>query len=375
MVRNAHADPQVVILAAGEGTRLRPLTIGRPKALVPVANVSLLARLLAALDDAGLRRAVVTLPPLGSEVQREVLQQVRPGFDLRTFTPFRPYEGSFRQVMELLDPEARAVLVIYGDSLLSLDFRALVDAHAAGRSAGRMATVLAHSPDDLRIPEQNGRTYHGVMELDGSSRIKSFVEKPRVEDIAPSGVANAAVFICERELLEHPRFATAADFSYDVFQVATAENVAPLHACGIGAGFRYDVGTVSRFFDVNMRALRGDIACAIPGRESKNGIWTGDDAMTEDGAAIDPPVILGRGVRVGPGARVGPNVVVGDGCDIEANAVVRDAVILANSRVGAAASVDTCVLGANASVGAGVALPPFTILGAHDVAGGAKWPI
>src|SRR5207253_9969895 len=90
----AYAHPQVVILGAGEGTRLRPLTIGRPKTLAPVCNVSLLARTLGALSAAGLRRAVVTVPPVGDDVRNEMLRQAPADFELTLFSPVKPFEGT-----------------------------------------------------------------------------------------------------------------------------------------------------------------------------------------------------------------------------------------------------------------------------------------
>ena len=196
-----------------------------------------------------------------------------------------------------------------------------------------------------------------------------------MDDIAPGGVANSGPFLCERELLEHPQFANAADFSYDVFQVAMAEQIAPLYACDIGGGFRYDIGTVSRFFDANMRALRGQIACTLPGREAERGVWLGDDVVVGNGSSLAAPVVIGRGARLGTRCRVGPHAAIGDGCVLGDGATVRDAVLLPNSRLDAEASIDTCILGRNVRLGAGVSLPPYSILGAHDVAGGGRWPI
>jgi NDP-sugar pyrophosphorylase family protein len=355
MARDA---PEVVILAGGSGTRLRPFTLERPKTLIPVCNVSVLERILRELAAAGFTKATATLPSLDKDGQKLLRDAIPDGFELIPFVATKPFVGTASSVADVLGEGNSPVLVIYGDSLLSVDFNALVVAHA---KKGGSATILYHVPDDLRIAEFNKCTYHGVMQVDDDGEIRSFVEKPPIDQIPANAVANAAVFIVERSLLT--QFRDALDFSYDVFQPAVQKRLARLYGCGIGSGFRLDVGSVRRLIAANFRLLRGELKGFVPAVEVRAG-----------GATFVPPVLVGRETTIAAGARIGPDVVIGGGCTVGEGAVVERSVLMANCRVGAGAVLRDAVLGAFSIVEAGVTLPPFTVLGPYGNSGGDLWP-
>jgi mannose-1-phosphate guanylyltransferase / phosphomannomutase len=353
--------PEVVILAGGSGTRLRPFTLERPKTLIPVCNVSVLERILRELAAAGFSKATATLPALDKDGQKLLRDAIPDGFELISFVATKPFMGTAASVADVLGDGKSSVLVIYGDSLLSVDFRALLDAHDRTRARGGLATVLYHTPDDLRIAEFNDCTYHGVMQVDDDGEIQSFIEKPPIAQIPADGVANAAVFIVERSLLT--QFSDALDFSYDIFQPAVQKKLAPLYGCGIGSGFRLDVGSVRRLMAANFRLLRGELKGFMPSVE----------ALAE-GATFIPPVLVGRKTTIAAGARVGPDVVIGGGCEIGEGTVIERSVLMANCRVGAGAVLRDAVLGAFSIVEAGATLPPFSVLGPYGNSGGDSWP-
>ena len=388
---------QVVILAGGPGTRLYPLAVERPKVLLPACNVSLLARLLDQLAAAGFSRANLTISAGPSRIVTAARGAATPdctydqrigevrslsdvatgaapeGFDLR-IDQIAGLGDQVMNVRHVLDAEAAAVLVIYGDSLLSLDFAALVRFHAAARERGAVATIVAHRPHDLFRAESEDRTYHGIMAIDEEQRLTRFKEKPlRGEITEDFNLANAAVFVCERALLERAEFQTAKNFSYDVFETAVDNLDLPLYAFDIGNGFRIDLGNVERFFDANLKLLRREVPGRLPGAERSAGVYVAG-ADTHDGVSFTPPVLIGDGARIEPGAHIGPDAVIGDQCRIGERAVVRNAVFLEGCRVGAGAVLDTCVLGPYARIGSGASLPPYSVLGAFSVAGGEAWP-
>ena len=373
-MNTAIPETQVIILAGGLGTRLYPLSVERPKALLPVCNLSLLGRLLVQLEAAGFRQAVLTLPAAPPTVHERARAAAPPGFSLVIVSATGPFRGQVPAVREELAPGAEAVLVIYGDSLVSLDFGGLLRAHVNNRAKGGKATIVHHRPEDLRVAEKDGRTYHGVMSVNEQGLVTRFVEKPRVEEISPGfDVANAAVFVCERALLEHPAFRGASDFSYHVFELAAKTHNVPLYGFDVGAGFRYDLGSVERFFDANLKLLRGELPGPLPGEERQPGVWAGE-GTTYEGVHITSPVLLGKGVRLGRGTRVGPDAVIGDRCEVGDGATLRRAVLLENCRVGGGLCLDTCVLGPSVLLAKDVRLPPYTVLGAYAVAGADNWP-
>jgi mannose-1-phosphate guanylyltransferase/phosphomannomutase len=361
-------DLDVVVLAAGDGTRLRPLTLNLPKTLAPICNVPILTHLLRLIDAAGLSRATVVLPPMQDEVRTFLERQVPPRLRLRIETPISPFQGTLPRVRDVLGGDGAAVLVIYGDSLLSADLNQLIEAHRSFAAKGALVTILAHRPDDLYVAEKEGRTYHGVMQVASGGRITTFVEKPLVSDIPADGVANAAVFVCERSLFDDGRLRGASDFSKHVFQRLVAEEPSPLYACDIGPGFRIDVGSVERFVDVNLKVLRRRLAVPTLGAEERRGAWLAE------GCKIVPPVLLGAGVRVEADAQVGPDAILGDGCVVGAGAVVRSSIVMNHCSIGAGLVVEHCVVGTHASLKSNAPLPAYSVVGPYSVIGAMPWP-
>lgn len=366
------ADLKTVILSGGRGFRLNPLTLERPKALCPIGNVSLLRRLLDQLLEGGITQAVVTLPSTAKELKSAALAQAPCGFQLDVAFSDDENAGQVGGVRQIVGSHEGPILVIYGDSLLSADFRSLVDAHGEKRLRGGLATVLYHRPADLRIPEKDGRTYHGVLSIDGEGRITRFEEKPLVTEIRPGFErANAAVFVIEAHLLSRPEFECARNFSFHIFQPALSRGL-PIYACDIGNGFRFDVGGVERWFELNMKAVQRSIGCPLPASKLQSGIWCADETV-EATTVFVAPVLLGRKVLTGTQVKIGPNVILGDGCQVGDGASIRDSVIMECCEIGARVLLDHCVIGPYCRIAADTQLPKFTCLGAYSTLGGGRW--
>lgn len=364
---------RVIILAAGSATRLRPLSNSLPKTLIPVCNIPILARILQGLDAAGIRSATVTLPNAGKETTERAMSAAPPGFLLDLFFPAGPFPGSAAMVRSLLRPDDGTVLVIYGDSLLSVDFSDLLMFHERARKLGGSASILCHRPLDIRAVEADGCSLYGVMSIAENRRITRFVEKPRVGEIRLGfDLANAAVFIVEQELLKDTRLSGAKDFSYDVFQPAVNAYLTPLFACDIGEGFRYDIGGLRRLYLANMDVLNGRMPAPLPGQEERPGVWTGSTRILKS-VRVVPPVLIGDGVEIANGAEIGPDVVLGDRCWIGAGSVIRHSILLEECCLLSGVTMDYCILGSRCKIGPDVALPHFTAMDASGFIGQQLW--
>jgi mannose-1-phosphate guanylyltransferase/phosphomannomutase len=371
-MNGAVRDCQVLILAGGIGTRLRPLSIYTPKALSPVCNLSLLNRMLTELQSAGIGQATITLPPMGDEIASRAKAAAPRGFDLLVELQIGAFAGTVPAVRRLLNHKDSPVLVIYGDSLLSVDFAALLEFHSGLKMNGAGATILSHRPLDLRLEEAAGRTLYGVMAIDPCHRVIKFVEKPEIAEIVPGfDTANAAVFVCERALFEDNRFSEARDFSYEVFQPAVSENLVPIYACDIGNGFRYDIGSIRRFYAANMDLLSGRLPGRIPGKQSLPGVWVGN-GNTSNGR-LEPPVLLGDSLRISAEVRIGPDTIIGDGCIIGAGATIRRSIVMEGCKIGVGAVIDSCILGPHCVIEDNQRLPQHTVIGAYGLLGSASW--
>lgn len=364
---------QVLILATGHGTGLRPLTVDRPKVLAPVCNITILRRILEQIESAGIHRASLVVRPIPRSVQDLLIAETPDGFELVLSVVPESIDGSLPVARYAWSAAASSVFVIYGDSLLSADFPALLRFHRSVVQKSGLCTILYHQPDDLRADRGNGRSYHGVMSVDKKGRITRFTEKPDINDVQDGfDLASAAVFICERGLLDHPTVQDARDFSTDVFERLAGANSTALYGFGIGYGFRRDVGTLERLFDVNKQILRRELRVSIPGREVTPNAWLGNNTEYRAEQVV-PPVAIGCGVRIGKGARIGPGVVVGDRCAIGEDVVLSNAVLMHDCVIGPGVRADTCILGPYCHVRGGAILPPFSAIGAYGIIGGKNW--
>jgi len=254
-----------------------------------------------------------------------------------------------------------------------MDFRLLMEAHAAFRSRGGQATILFHRPPDLYNADAEGRTYHGVMSVDGTTRVTKFEEKPLVDSLHPGfDLANAAVFVCEREFISEFTKDGARDFSKHVFERAVNYERRAVYGLALTGGFRRDIGTVPRFFDMNMTVLRRELPAAIPAEEVGAQFWSNTPLRRNSG--FQSPLCIGCDVRVDQGAIIGPDVVIGDKCVIGRNAVVCRSVLLEGCSVGAETHLEQVILGPYCRIAASLTLPPYTVLGAGSEIGGRDWP-
>ena len=162
------------------------LSIYTPKALSPVCNLSLLNRMLTELQSSGFGQATITLPAMGDEIIYRAKAAAPSGFDLLVECQIGSFLGTVPSVRNLLDRKDSPVLVIYGDSFLSVDFAALLEFHSRLKMNGAGATILSHRPSDLRLEEAAGRTLYGVMAIDPCNRVTKFIEKPEIAEIAPA---------------------------------------------------------------------------------------------------------------------------------------------------------------------------------------------
>lgn len=364
-------ETQVIILATGAGTGLRPLSNERPKILAPVCNATLFRRLLGQLQVAGIQNANVVIRPASQQIHKLFTTEAPVAFRISVSIVPEDIDGTVPVVRHVWDSSSSSALVIYGDSLLSMDFRALLDFHYGTRKQGSLATILFHQPADLRSPRTDGKSYHGVLSVNREGQVTRFIEKPSVAEIHPGfDLASAAVFVCEKSLFKHPHLRNAKDFSTDVFERIATENSLLLYGCSIGSGFRSDVGTISRFFDANMRVLRRELAVPIPGREVSPGVWVGRNTHC-DQAHLIPPTCLGSEVSIGKGTQIGPGAVIGDACQISEGASVRDSILLEHCQVNAHAEIESSILGPHCRVANGVKVHNDSVLGAYTIVGAA----
>ncbi len=332
---------RAMILAAGLGTRLRPLTYVMPKPVAPVLNKPIVAWIAELLARHGFEDVVANLSYLPEQI-REVLGDGS-GFGLRIEYSEEPEPlgtaGGVGKVRDFLSAED-SFLIISGDALTSIDLSAMREAHEANVDRGAIATLATKRVADT--------TQFGVAITDDEGRIQGFQEKPEPAE-ALSDLANCGIYMFRSEIFDHfppPDQKSPAgdddqprgfvDWAMDVFP-ALLDGDIPFYSHEIGAYWN-DVGSVGEFVQGNLDALTGAVGVDPPAAQVSAGVYAGEGSDL-DGVKVKPPVLIGPGCQVGVGANLHGPAVVGDGCHLGAGAMLRDCVVLPGAEVPAGALV------------------------------------
>ena len=340
---------QAVILAGGLGTRLRPLTLERPKPVVPLLNVPFLCYQLGFLGGHGVRDVILSVSHRAEAIRtimaRERLGEVR----LRDVVERNPLgtAGGVRNAADLVD---RRVVVLNGDVLTDLDLTAMLRAHEA---RGAAATIYL-------TPVENPTAY-GLVELGPDGRVHRFLEKPGWEEVTTNTV-NAGVYVLERELLDWIPKGEAYSMEREFFPLLLERGVAFYGF--VSPGYWLDIGTPAKYFqaqqDLLARRFRAPVEPA--GHEGPAG-WIHSTATVAPSARIRGPVVIGPECHIEATAVVGPSVVLGAECRIGAGAVIDTSVLWEDVDVGAAARLTGCLVGRSVSIGAHARVTPGAVLG------------
>lgn len=314
---------KAVVLAAGEGTRLRPLTQAVPKPMAPIANVPLLVRTLRLLAAQGFREIAVNLYHRPEVIRQEIGDGTALGVRLHYFpeTELQGTAGGVKRMEALLSDGP--FLVLYGDNLYHADFAPLVAFHREKKALASLATFTTPNPSAC-----------GLVVTDEQGHVTRFQEKPPPAEVF-TDQANAGVYVLEPEVLKYIPAGTPFDFGRDVFPAFLNAQPGAMVAHPLG-GYLQDTGTLPAYRQANWDVLDGTATGGIPqsgiaptAQVSPTATLTsrnvlGSGVLVEEGASLTE-CILWDGCRIGAGARL-TNVILGTGVQISAGAVLQDIV-------------------------------------------------
>ncbi len=326
---------RAVILAGGEGTRLRPLTLSTPKPVVPVVDRPFLRHQLELLARAGVRDVVLSLAYRPERVEAVFGDGSALGMTIRYAVEDTPLGtgGAVRHALEMLD--ARTI-VMNGDVLTDVDLAALVSRHAAERAA---ATILL-------TPVPNPGAY-GLVKTDARGRVRRFIEKPKPHEITTDTI-NAGIYVLETRVLElvPPGVKHSIERSFFPALLGRGDLVlGPVHP-----GYWIDIGTPEKYLQVHRDILRGRFKVPLEAERERGG-FVAAGARVADGALLEAPFFVGPRSEVEAGARLGPDAVLVSDVRVRAGASVRDSVLWAGVEAGEDAAIETSLLGPGVRVG------------------------
>jgi mannose-1-phosphate guanylyltransferase len=326
---------KAMVLAAGKGTRLFPLTGVLPKPMAPVAGKPVLQHIFDLVARAGVEGIHINVHYLADAILGLYGTETQVNAAKLHFTREARLTGTAGGAKRLASGGAfeETFVVIMGDALTDVDLRDLITFH---KEKGAIATLaLKHVGDTSE---------YGVAELDAEKNILRFQEKPDPHE-AVSNLANIGIYVLEPEVLDYVPEGAFFDFAKDVFP-RLLEFGAKL--VGYEGDFYWsDIGTLESYRAAQRDALSGRVAVEVPGEWCGGGVWISDEAQVHPSAygLMEGYTFVGPKAVVGRGASLSGAVAVGDECRVSDGATVKHSVLLPGSSVGSGAYLEDCIVG------------------------------
>ena len=326
---------KAMILAAGKGTRVRPITQTIPKPLIPILQKPVMEFLLELLRKHGFNQVMVNVSHLAEEIESYFRDGQRFGVQIAYSFEGKIVDGDLvgealgsagglRRIQDFNPFFDDTFIVLCGDALIDLDLTAAVKWH---REKGAIATVVTKSVSKEVVSS------YGVVVTDEEGKIKTFQEKPSVEEALSTNI-NTGIYIFEPEIINYIPPNTKYDIGSELFPKLVNENT-PFYA--VNMDFEWvDIGKVPDYWHAIRGVLQRTIKnVQIPGIEVRPGIYTGlNVAVNWDKVNIQEPIYIGGMTHIEDGATiVGPSM-IGPNCWICSNATVDNSVIFEYSRLG-----------------------------------------
>jgi mannose-1-phosphate guanylyltransferase len=324
---------QALILAGGEGTRLRPLTYTVPKPVLPLAGRPHVAYVIDWLVRHGVDDVIVSCGHLADGMRRAVAE-LEQGVEIRYAEEpdARGTAGAIRFAEDMLGDR---FLVLNGDVLCDLDLTALIEQH---ERTGARATIALYPVDDP--------TGYGLVHRHDDGEITEFLEKPKPEEIDTDEI-NAGAYLLERSVLDHIPPDRAVSIEREVFPLLIGEGLYGIRL----EGYWIDIGTPDRYLEANWDILEGRVETVV-GDELDGAVMVGDGCEISSEAELRAPCVVGRGGRVASGAVIERSVLL-PGCAVEKDASVTNSILSGGVTVEAGAELEGAVVGEGETVAAG----------------------
>ena len=312
-------------MAAGLGTRLRPLTYEIPKPLVPVANRPIMEHILMLLARQGLTEVIANLHWFPETIRSRFGDGSELDLDL-TYSfeeQLLGTAGGVRNVREFFGDGPFCVMA--ADALTDIDLQGLARTHAEHDWIATLATK--------RVPNVSE---YGVVVTGADDRVQGFQEKPDPAE-ALSDLANCMIYVLEPEVFDYFPDRDEVDFALDVFP-ALLEHDVPF-GVHVADSYWNDVGSIPEYLQGNLDVLAGAVQVEPAGEvidaddggalgdgiELSGRVLLGDGARIADGVRLDGPVVLGPGARIGSGARVRESLLLPQ-AEVPANGLLAGAI-------------------------------------------------
>ena len=341
---------KAMILAAGVGSRLDPLTRNLPKPMVPIINKPVMEHIVELLARNGFSNIMVNLHYHGDQIENYFGNGRKWGVHIQYSHEDRLWgdAGSVKRCEDFFDS---TFLVVGGDDIADIDLKRLVKQHNEHKALCTIALSLVDDP-----------TEYGIVLINERGKITRFLEKPKGEVIF-SNMANTGVYVFEPDIFELIPKGVTYGFGQNVFPLLLEQKRRFFGY--LTSSYWRDVGSLKQYQETHRDALQGKVSIKFPIPEIKKYVWMGEGVDIHPTAEIGYPVVIGNNCTIEANAKVLENSVLGDNCIVEEEAVVRDSILWEGARVMRHTMLERCVVGtgcqvkSNAAVFDGLIVDPF----------------
>lgn len=322
---------KAMILAAGAGTRLRPLTYELPKPMVPIVNRPVVHHVLDNLVRHDIHEVVMNLHSKPEQLMGYCGNGAQWALDIKySLEPkLMGTAGAIKKVQSHL--EKGPFIVMSGDGLSDVDITALYEFHRRKKS---IATMVVKAVDS--------RFDYGVTLAKEGGRITGFMEKPSWGDVFSNKV-NTGIYLFEPEVFKYIPSGTIYDFGKELWP-KLLKMKKPIYAWE-WKGYWCDVGNLPEYRRAQVDSLDGHVGINIPGKQVRKGVWIDDACKIHPAAVLRPPCVIGKGSHIEAGAELGPYTVVGERARISPKAVLKNCILYKNVYVARNVHLSNCIIG------------------------------
>ncbi|MFC2015952.1 sugar phosphate nucleotidyltransferase [Chloroflexota bacterium] len=345
---------KAVVMAGGEGSRLRPLTIGRPKPMVPMVSKPVMGHILDLLKQHDITEVVITLHFMPEVIQSYFGDGQPFGMDIHYAIEETPLgtAGSVKNAQEFLD---EPFIIISGDAVTDIDLQKVIAFH---QEKGAEATLTLY-----RVPNP---LEYGVIITDAEGRITQFLEKPSWGEVI-SDTVNTGIYVIDPSVLDLIEEGVPTDWSKDVFPKLLADG-RPLYGY-VADGNWTDVGDIAEYMRATGDVLHHRVHTELLGKHIGGEVWCAQDVEIAPDAQLYGPIYLGREVKVKGGVVIKGPTVVRDYTTIDNRAQIDRGIIWRNTYIGEAAEIRAAIVGRSCTVRSKAQLYEGVVLGDNCIVG------
>jgi mannose-1-phosphate guanylyltransferase/phosphomannomutase len=358
---------KAVVMAGGEGSRLRPLTVSRPKPMVPIVGRPVMEHILHLLKTHGINDVVVTVQYMASAIEDYFGDGSQFGMRIAYSREEVPLgtAGSVKNAEHLL---TEPFLVISGDALTDYDLGAIIKYHRERKSLATL--TLAHVANPLE---------YGVITTDDGGHIQKFLEKPSWGEVF-SDTINTGIYVLDPKIFSYFEKDKVFDFSQDLFPKMLQQGD-PIFGY-IADGYWCDIGNLATYMQANADLLHGRVNLPLPGNDMGGRVWVEEGVEIDPDAQIFGPVYLGHDCKIKAGVIIHGPSCIGPYTIVDSHGQIDRSVVWNNSYIGERAELRGALVGSSCTVKSKAVMFEGAVVGDHSVvnesaivqAGVKVWP-